>query len=140
LTQPPVGTHCLLELRGCDTRLLNDQAFVESALADAASASGATLLNTMSHRFEPQGVTAIALLAESHLSIHTWPELGYAAVDLFTCGTCCDPQAGCRVLAERFAADAFDLETVERGGSGAMRFLPQDTDPQRKESPCPVPN
>jgi len=140
LIQPPVGTHCLLELRGCPVQLLDDAAFIRTALTDASTEARSTLLNFTSHRFEPQGVTAVALLAESHISMHTWPELGYAAVDLFTCGEHTDPRAGCELLARRFEADDYTLETVQRGGNGTMRFLPKGKPRARKAVPCPVPN
>ena len=81
-----VGKHCILELYHCDAAKLDDEAFLRTAITAAAKRAGATLLNLITHRFEPQGVTGLALLAESHISIHTWPELGYAAVDVFKIG------------------------------------------------------
>jgi S-adenosylmethionine decarboxylase len=81
-----VGKHCILELYDCDRSKLDDEAFLRDTITTAARRAGATLLNLITHRFEPQGVTGLALLAESHISIHTWPESGYAAVDVFTCG------------------------------------------------------
>ena len=76
-----VGKHCILELYDCDKNRLDDEAFLRDTITIAASRAGATLLNLITHRFEPQGVTGLALLAESHISIHTWPENGYAAVE-----------------------------------------------------------
>ena len=81
-----VGKHCILELYDCDPSKLDDEVFLRSAITQAAERAGATLLNLITHQFQPQGVTGLALLAESHISIHTWPEAGYAAVDVFTCG------------------------------------------------------
>ena len=69
-----VGTHCIIELYNCDSAKLDDEAFLRTAITSAAKRAGATLLNLITHRFEPQGVTGLALLAESHISIHTWPE------------------------------------------------------------------
>jgi len=80
------GVHAIIELYDCPSDLLNDEAYVRDAICQAAEVAGAHLLNISSHGFSPQGVTAIALLAESHISIHTWPETGYAAADMFTCG------------------------------------------------------
>ena len=77
-----VGKHCILELYDCDPTKLDDETFLRRTITTAAQRAGATLLNLITHRFEPQGVTGLALLAESHISIHTWPENGYAAVDL----------------------------------------------------------
>ena len=81
-----VGKHCILELYDCDKSKLDDEAFLRTTITTAAKRAGATLLNLITHRFEPQGVTGLALLAESHISIHTWPERGTAALDIFTCG------------------------------------------------------
>ena len=78
MTHPPVGSHCILELRGCATDRLNDEAFIRDALEQASEEGMSTLLKVDSVKFDPQGVTAFAILAESHISIHTWPELGYA--------------------------------------------------------------
>ena len=78
--------HLLLELYRCDSEKLNDESFLRCTLNRAAKLAKATVLNLISNKFEPQGVTAIALLAESHMSIHTWPESNYSAVDIFTCG------------------------------------------------------
>ena len=81
-----VGKHCILELYDCDPSRLDDEAFIRTTITSAAKGAGATLLNLITHQFQPQGVTGLALLAESHISIHTWPESGYAAIDVFTCG------------------------------------------------------
>ena len=78
--------HLLLELYRCDCEKLNDESFLRCILNRASKLANATVLNLISNKFEPQGVTAIALLAESHISIHTWPESNYSAVDIFTCG------------------------------------------------------
>ncbi|MEM1209066.1 MAG: adenosylmethionine decarboxylase [Planctomycetota bacterium] len=112
---PPVGKHCLVELHGCDPALLDDLDHVRRTLADAAQHGMSTLLNVTCHRFEPQGVTALALLAESHLSIHTWPEHGYAAVDAFTCGTTADPVRCCRYIGEALGATRVEVRTIARG-------------------------
>ena len=109
------GNHCILELYECPQELLDSERFVRSALSCAAEESGSTLLSIVSHKFDPQGVTAIGLLAESHISIHTWPEMGYAAADVFTCGVCCDPVKACRFLVERFKAGHHTRDRIQRG-------------------------
>lgn len=86
--------HVLFTLYHADADLLNDRMFIENLLYETAVESGATFLNTVSHQFEPQGVTAVTLLAESHISIHTWPEMGMAVCDIFTCGSHTDPMKG----------------------------------------------
>ena len=104
-----VGKHCILELYSCDPAKLDDEAFLRTAITNAAKRAGATLLNLITHRFDPQGVTGLALLAESHISIHTWPESGYAAVDVFTCGDHTMP-----VLSEELAAAHYKLKSFRR--------------------------
>ena len=111
-----VGKHCILELYDCDPARLDDEAFLRTTITTAAKRAGATLLNLITHNFEPQGVTGLALLAESHISIHTWPESGYAAVDVFTCGNHTMPEQACAILqaelrAQRHALRSFLRET-----------------------------
>jgi len=115
LSVSPVGMHCILELHGCPPDLLNDVMFVRDAIEQASTQSLSTLLKLTSHQFYPQGVTAVGLLAESHLSIHTWPEYGYAAVDIFTCGEEAEPQRACQYLTESFAARKHSLVVLPRG-------------------------
>ena len=109
-----VGKHCILELYGCDQRKLDDEAFLRTTITTAAKRAGATLLNLITHRFEPQGVTGLALLAESHISIHTWPEAGYAAVDVFTCGDHTMPERACAVLSEELGSGHQSLRSFRR--------------------------
>ncbi len=108
------GKHCIQELYGADFAKLNDEAFVYSSLAEAAQVAGATLLDIKTHLFEPQGVTGFVLLAESHISIHTWPELGYAAVDVYTCGDKTNPRKACEYLSECFSAADWAIVSLER--------------------------
>ncbi|MFH1132547.1 MAG: adenosylmethionine decarboxylase [Pseudomonadota bacterium] len=112
----PVGIHCLCELYDCPSDLLNDAVFVKSALRQAAKESGSSLLQVLSHKFVPQGVTGLGLLAESHLSIHTWPEHNFVAVDIFTCGQKLKPEAACKYLAKVFCAGRYSIMTMSRGG------------------------
>lgn len=109
-----VGKHCIAELcEGCPS-LLNNEDFIKQALKEAAEAAGATLLSVCAHSFSPQGVTAIALLSESHIAIHTWPETQYAAVDAFTCGHNCDPEKACRYLEKAFKCRASSKTLLRR--------------------------
>ncbi len=119
LTITPVGTHCILELHGCSFDLLNDERFVRHSIEQASHRGMSTLLNLSSHKFEPQGVTAVGLLSESHISIHTWPEHGYAAIDIFTCGETAKPQCACEYLMEQFVATHHELQVISRGGAPA---------------------
>ena len=115
-----VGKHCILELYACDSARLDDEAFLRDTLTAAAKRAGATLLNLITHRFEPQGVTGLALLAESHISIHTWPESGYAAVDVFTCGDHTMPERACAVLAAELGAASHKLTSFRRETPAAI--------------------
>ena len=108
------GQHCILELYECDQNKLNDEAFVRQTITFAAKSAGASLLNLISHRFEPQGITGLALLAESHISIHTWPESGYAAVDVFTCGDHTMPERACEVISTELSAKHFSFKSLQR--------------------------
>jgi S-adenosylmethionine decarboxylase len=115
-----VGKHCILELYSCDCAKLDDEDFVRSALSNAALRAGATLLNLISHHFQPHGVTGLALLAESHISFHSWPESGYAAVDVFTCGDHTMPEGACRVLVEEFGSRYHKLRSFRRETPGMI--------------------
>jgi S-adenosylmethionine decarboxylase len=115
-----VGKHCILELYDCDPSKLDDEIFLRHTITTAAQRAGATLLNLITHRFEPQGVTGLALLAESHISIHTWPENGYAAVDVFTCGDHTMPEKACEVLCKELEAGRHALRSFLRETPAAL--------------------
>ena len=106
--------HLLLELYRCDFEKINDESFLRCTLNRAAKLANATVLNLISNKFEPQGVTAIALLAESHISIHTWPESNYSAVDIFTCGQNMIPELASQYLIEALKAEEHFLRVIER--------------------------
>jgi S-adenosylmethionine decarboxylase len=109
------GRHVLAELDDVDRSLLDDPTFLREALASAVSEAGATLCEVMSHRFAPQGVTVLAMLAESHASVHTYPELGAVFVDVFTCGDRADPEHAVRLLAKALGTGSVRMSTVRRG-------------------------
>jgi len=109
-----IGRHCILELYQCDHAKLNDEAFIRTTLTSSAKIAGATLINLVTHSFKPQGVTGLALLAESHISIHTWPEIGYAAIDVFTCGDHAMPEKACELLFKDFLAKRSSFHNIER--------------------------
>ena len=106
--------HLLLELYRCDCEKLNDESFLRCILNRASKLANATVLNLISNKFEPQGVTAIALLAESHISIHTWPESNYSAVDIFTCGQNMMPELASQCIIESLLAQEHTLRVIER--------------------------
>jgi S-adenosylmethionine decarboxylase len=107
------GTHLLIDLWGANR--LDEIAHIEQALRQAAAACGATLLDIRLHSFgEKSGVTGVALLAESHISIHTWPETSFVALDVFMCGQC-DPQNSLPVFRKYFTPEQIQVTEVSRG-------------------------
>jgi S-adenosylmethionine decarboxylase len=110
-----LGTHIIVELSDCNSRTLSDVDQVTSILVTAAKEANAEVLQTAFHRFTPQGVSGVVVIAESHLSIHTWPEYGYAAMDIYTCGDHTDPWKACRYAAEKFQAKQMLTTEVRRG-------------------------
>ena len=115
--------HYTAELYRADAKKLNDEVFVRRALIEAAEQAKATLIEVRTHAFHPQGVTGFALLAESHISIHTWPEHCYAAVDAFTCGEVTDPELACLHMAYVFNASSYALTSVERANPTSLRTV-----------------
>ena len=110
-----LGRHLLLELKICNEEVLNDLGFIRDCLNEAAVQSGATVVGESFYRFSPQGVSGVVNIAESHISIHTWPEYKYAAVDVFTCGDDVDPEAAARLITEKLGAQSHSLIEVRRG-------------------------
>ena len=109
------GTHLLAELNGCPSENLNDPAAIELKLVAAAKEAGATVVSSHFHHFSPQGVSGVIIISESHITLHTWPQLGYAALDVFTCG---HPELPAKVTEQvRIALGALytKTKTVTRG-------------------------
>ncbi len=115
------GTHYLLDLFGCTSPILDDELGLVDLAVEAAEKAGATVLATHHHRFEPHGVSAICVLAESHLSIHTWPEIGTATIDVYTCGSATDPRTACDLIELRLGATYAERARVDRGRPSAAR-------------------
>jgi S-adenosylmethionine decarboxylase proenzyme len=109
------GQHVLAEFEGVDPALLDDVAFLRVTLARSLDRAGATVCDVVSRRFAPQGVTVLALLSESHASLHTYPEVGSVFLDVFTCGNRADPELAMRLLAEALAATSTNTTTIRRG-------------------------
>lgn len=110
-----ISRHVLAEFYGCPYHLLNDPKFIEQSMCKAALEAGAEVREVAFHKFSPQGVSGVVIISESHLSIHTWPELGYAAVDVFTCGTTVDPWDACKYLQEILEAEDIKGMEITRG-------------------------
>ena len=109
------GITCLLELYDCPPDTLNDQCQINDVLCEAVDHANSTFLQQVSRKFNPQGVTALGILAGSRISIHTWPEHGYAAIDVFTCGDRAMPERTCRYLGEALSAAHHTVRRIERG-------------------------
>jgi len=123
-----LGHHWIVDLHGCPSQLLDDQELIRRRLRETTERFGLTLLDIVSNKFEPQGVTAVGLLAESHLSIHTWPEHGYAAVDIFTCGSDQNLEAACEFIAESLQATESTVLRLQRGvlnSDGSRQMTPE---------------
>ncbi|MDD2585452.1 MAG: adenosylmethionine decarboxylase [Syntrophomonadaceae bacterium] len=110
-----LGRHVLAEVYGCQFEVLNDIKKVEELMINAALEAGAEIREFVFHKFSPQGVSGVVVISESHLAIHTWPELGYAAVDVFTCGDKVNPWDACNYLADMFGAEYVNASEVKRG-------------------------
>ena len=106
--------HILFELEGCSFSLLDDEEHIKFCLLHASKASHSEILKIETHKFEPQGVTGFALLAESHLSIHTWPEKGVAMCDIFTCGSHSKPENAVQYLSEWLVSTNVKSQYYER--------------------------
>jgi S-adenosylmethionine decarboxylase len=110
-----LGVHLLLELCACNIEKLDNRVYLEKIMAQAAEAAGATVLTTAFHDFNPQGVSGVVVIAESHLTIHTWPEHGYAAVDIFTCGCTVDPWKAAGFLRQELESSEVNIRDFKRG-------------------------
>lgn len=106
--------HYVAELYNADSAKLNDESLIREFLICAAEQANSSLIDVKTHSFSPQGITGFALLAESHISIHTWPEHNFAAVDAFTCGEHTDPEKACLYLALMLDAKGHSVTYVER--------------------------
>lgn len=116
-----LGNQIVAEFYHCDRDRLDDVDFIERAMVDAARIAGATIVSRAFHHFSPHGVSGAVIIAESHLAVHTWPEYGYAAVDLFTCGDDVLAEAAFDHLRGQFAAGQISTMEIHRGQIEMMR-------------------
>jgi len=110
-----LGKHLLLDLKDCDAALLNDMDYLREMLVDVARLIGATVIKDSFYQFSPQGISGVVIIAESHISIHTWPEYSFAAVDVFTCGEVIQPAKAVKPLAEKLKAKSTSYVELNRG-------------------------
>lgn len=110
-----LGQHLLAEFYDCEPNILNNCQLIEDLMCEAAERCGATIVTKDFHMFSPYGVSGVVIIAESHLAIHTWPEYGYAAVDLFTCGDSCKPNVAYEFLREKLVSGAAFYSELTRG-------------------------
>ena len=110
-----LGRHLLIELRDCDADGLRDLGHVRETLLEAAGVAGATVVSEAFYQFAPFGISGMVIIAESHLSIHTWPEHRYAAVDIFTCGDLLQPSEAVDVLIQQFSSHNPSIIEIPRG-------------------------
>lgn len=110
-----LGRHILVEFFQCDQDYLNDVDHIRKIMIQATKDCGATMVTENFHHFSPHGVSGVIVIAESHLTIHTWPEHGYAAVDLFTCGETVDPWIAFDVLKEGLKSQEYTYNELKRG-------------------------
>jgi S-adenosylmethionine decarboxylase len=124
-----VGRHLIIELFSCDSERLNCIPTITAALRGAAEAIGATIVSEAFHQYAPQGVSGVLLIAESHMSVHTWPEAGYVALDIYTCGDL-DPRPAARLIGQSLGAAQCRLQETVRGLpehiAAARALLPDD--------------
>ncbi len=125
-----LGRHLIVEYSECDKRNLDDVRLLEEGMNEAVRRSGATIVRSVFHRYNPQGVSGVVVIAESHISIHTWPEYGYAAVDFFTCGESVDPYKAHEYLSTVLGAGAAHVQDLRRG-------IPSEADEIISHKPFP---
>ncbi len=113
--RPPLGRHFLLDIAEAPFDLLDDPVKIEEVLVSTVRAMGAKVLGIHIHRLSPQGISGVVVISESHLTIHTWPELGEAAVDLFTCGDEAAAKDAVTALGARLRAGRTDIREILRG-------------------------
>jgi S-adenosylmethionine decarboxylase proenzyme len=114
ITYDASGTHLLLTLKGCQSPLIHDAQALKELAHRAAVATGATVLEMVAHRFQPQGTTVVVVLAESHASLHTYPESDTVFWDCFTCGTACQPELSEQVLVDALLPTKINKQVVTR--------------------------
>jgi S-adenosylmethionine decarboxylase len=110
-----LGQHYIVEASGCNPDIISSVSRVEEILVKAAEVAGVQIWSISFHRFQPHGVSGVVVISESHLSVHTWPEYGYAALDIYTCGKNSNPEAAVEYALEQFQAKSVHVTECSRG-------------------------
>ncbi len=110
-----LGRHLVVELYGCDVKILNNAKRLEKIMVRATLKAKATIIDVVFHTFNPHGISGLIVIAESHLAIHTWPEYAFASVDIYTCGDTVDPWKACEYLAKALKAKNTSALEMKRG-------------------------
>lgn len=110
-----LGDHLIIELYECDSTIINSVEQVEEYMVEAVRISGATILKSVFHEFNPHGVAGVVVISESHFSIHTWPEYRYCALDIFTCGEVIDSGKALQFLKKKLLAGNISVVEIKRG-------------------------
>jgi len=110
-----LGRHILAEYYGCDVHILNDLELLQNYMREAVIESGATIIDSTFHKFNPHGISGVIVIAESHMALHTWPEYGYAAIDFFTCGDRVDPSKAFGYINNRLKPQKYSSKVLMRG-------------------------
>ncbi len=124
MSEASLGRHLVVEYFECNPELINDVPYIERAMVEAAEEAGATIINSTFHHFSPFGVSGVVVIQESHLAIHTWPEYGYASVDIYTCGEPVDPWRAFQYLKEKFASKHSSVIEMLRGQPSQLKKVP----------------
>jgi len=124
-----LGRHVLIEFYGCPSEVIENNALIERFMNEAADYSGATIVESVFHHFNPYGVSGAVIIEESHLTIHTWPEYGFASVDVYTCGDSVNPWKAADYLSEKLQATKTESFEIPRGMADKIRqFAEQEID------------
>ncbi len=126
-----IGKHWLIEIYGCPYQKLETIPFVKETLLQSANISGATIVSNSFHQFSPYGVSGVVVIEESHFTIHTWPEHGFAAIDFFTCGDGVDIQKAIDFLQQEFEAADVDVSYFDRGSVSKAKKALQNVMPNK---------
>lgn len=133
MSNPTLGYHVLVEMYQCNEAFLDDPKYVEETLVRAADLSGATVVSHTFHQFSPYGVSGVVVVSESHLAIHTWPEHGYASLDLYTCGDVVDTHGAFSYIREKFEAGHSSTTELRRGDLKEIEFWKQARNKKNRE-------